>query len=202
MTKARQHTRTNSHHRRLLAATAAAAIVATLTAGCTKDSDDNKAAPSPSPTPRTSASASGSTDPQAAEKAKVLAAYNSFWAESVKAYATGTEKNTKLVNYSAKSAFNEALADLTKMKAAGIAKKGSPGHRAEATTLDMSGERPRAGVTDCLDLSTWQTVNIATGEVRPYPSEQPLRYITTAEVELWAGQWLVVKLTPDGDRKC
>ncbi|MFF3431417.1 hypothetical protein [Streptomyces sp. NPDC002602] len=201
MTKARQHTRTNSH-RRLLAATAAAAIVATLTAGCTKDSDDNKAAPSPSPTPSTSASASGSTDPQTAEKAKVLAAYDGFWAESVKAYETGTEKNTKLVYFAAKDALNDALTDITSMRKAGTVTKGSPGHRSEATALNMSGEHPTATVTDCLDLSTWQTVDRATGKVQPYPSEQPLRYIAVAEVELWAGRWMVVKMTPDGDRKC
>ncbi|MER7467896.1 hypothetical protein [Streptomyces sp. NPDC097981] len=196
MTTARQHhTRTT----RLRAAAAITAAVATLTTGCTTDAKDDKAAPA---SPGPSASPTASVDPQAAEKQHVLAAYDGFWAESVKAYATGTEKDTRLVDFAAKAALDRTLADIANMQKAGVAKQGSPGHKSEATALNLSGERPTATVTDCLDLSTWQTVERATGTVRPYPSAQPMRYVAVAEIEQWAGRWMVVKMTPNGDNKC
>ncbi|THA49423.1 hypothetical protein [Streptomyces sp. A1136] len=201
MTTARQH-QTHTARRRLLAATAVTAVTATvavLTAGCTSDAKEDKAS---TPRPGLSTSPSASTDPQAAEKSKALAAYSGFWTESVKAYETGTEKDTKLVNFAAKTALNDALTDLANMRKAGTVTKGSPGHRPEVTAVNMAGEHPGITITDCLDLSTWQTVDRATGKVQPYPPEQPLRYVAVAETELWAGQWMVVKMTPDGDRRC
>ncbi|MFF4104312.1 hypothetical protein [Streptomyces sp. NPDC001903] len=196
MTTAYQHNTRTTRGRRFLAATAVAATVAAVTAGCAKD---NKAAPPPlSPT----ASPSTSTDLQATEKAKVLAAYDSFWGETVKAYAAGSDKDTKLVNFAANSALDDALTDIANMQKAGTTMQGSPGHRAEATAFNPSGEHPKATVTDCLDISTWQTVERATNKIQPYPTEQPLRYVAIAEVEQWAGQWMVVRMTPNGDRTC
>lgn len=198
MTTAQHHSaRTTRRHRRILAAAAIAATVAAVTTGCTKKTE---AEPSPSSPPATSPSPS--TDPQAADKDKVLATYNGFWTESVKAYAAGTEKDTKLVDFASGSALDRTLTDLANMQKAGVAKQGSPGHLPEVTALNLTGERPTATVTDCLDLSTWQTIERSTGKVRPYPSEQPMRYVAIAEVEQWAGQWTVVKMTPNGDRTC
>ncbi|MGW0751973.1 hypothetical protein [Streptomyces sp. NPDC002587] len=196
MTTARQHHTRTTRCRRFLAAAAIAAATAALTTACTKDT---KAVPPP-PSPTTSTSTTA--DPQAAEKAKVLAAYNDFWTESVKAYAAGSDKDTQLVKFAANKALDEALTDITNLEKAGLTMQGAPGHRAETTSLQMSGERPRASVTDCLDLSTWRTVNRSTGKVEPYPSEQPLRYLAVAEVEQWSGQWMVVTMTPNGERTC
>ncbi|WP_037636576.1 hypothetical protein [Streptomyces katrae] len=197
MTPARQHhTRTT----RLLAAAAATAALAALATSCTSSAKDDKARATASPSP--SASPTASTDPQAAEKAKVLAAYDGFWAESVKAYEKGTDKDTRLVDFAAGSALDETLTDLANMLEAGVAKQGSPGHRPETTTLSLSAERPTATVSDCLDLSSWHTTDRSTGTVRPYPSNQPLRYIAVAQVEQHAGRWMVVKITPNGDRTC
>ncbi|MFG2716231.1 hypothetical protein ACGFX2_37725 [Streptomyces goshikiensis] len=192
-------TRSSAHRRILTAATAAALTAAALVTGCSKDgktADPTSAPPSPSSSPTLSA------DPQAAEKAKVLAAYTGFWAESVKAYAAGSDKDTQLVKYAAKKALDEALTDVTNLQKAGLAMQGAPGHRAEATSLHMSGEHPRATVTDCLDISTWRTVNRSTGKEEPSPSGQPMRYVAVAEVEQWSGQWMVVTMTPNGDRTC
>ncbi|MFB7054210.1 hypothetical protein ACFCXT_13970 [Streptomyces vinaceus] len=194
MTTTRHHdTRTT----RLRAAVTVA--VATLITGCATDAKDDKAAPtSPSP----NISPTSSADPQASEKAKILAAYDGFWSESVKAYEKGTDKETRLVDFAAGSALDETLTDLANMQEAGVAKKGSPGHRPETTALNLSAEQPKATVSDCLDLSSWHTTDRSTGNVRPYPSNQPLRYIAVAQVEQHAGRWMVVKITPNGDRTC
>ncbi|UUU37549.1 hypothetical protein [Streptomyces sp. NBC_00162] len=196
MTTARQHHTRTARRRRLLAAVALAATTAALATGCSKEP---KASPAPS---SSSASPSPTADPQAAEKAAVLAAYNGFWSESVKAYAAGSDKDTQLVKFAANKALDEALTDITNLDKAGLAMQGAPGHRAETTSLTMTGERPRATVTDCLDLSTWRTVNRSTGKEEPYPSGQPLHYLAVAEVEQWSGQWMVVTMTPNGDRTC
>ncbi|MGG8410360.1 hypothetical protein ACM614_29295 [Streptomyces sp. 12297] len=181
--------------RRILAATAIA--LTGLLAGCAEDKNTTDAAP-----PKPSASPSPSADPQAAEKARVLAAYTGFWSESVKAYAAGSDKGTELVKYAANQALDDALTDIANQKKAGLTMQGAPGHRAEASALYMTGERPRATITDCLELSSWRTVDLSTGKEVPYPSEQPLRYVAVAEVEQWSGRWMVVTMTPNGDRTC
>lgn len=194
-------TTTGQHHNRirrgrLLTTAVLAAAVTIVTAGCTKEPKASPPAISPTASP------SPATDPQAAEKTAVLAAYNSFWSESVKAYAAGSDKDTQLVKYAAKKALDEALTDITNLEKNGLVMQGAPKHRAQTTALTMTGERPRATVTDCLDISTWRTVERSTGKEQPNPSEQPLRYEAVAEVEQWSGQWMVVTMTPNGDRTC
>ncbi|AYV32221.1 hypothetical protein EES41_36300 [Streptomyces sp. ADI95-16] len=187
-------------HRRIFTATTAAVLTATaLLTGCSKD--DKAADPAPAP-PSPSASPSPSADPQAAEKSKVLAVYDAFWGEAVKAYEAGTEKDTKLVNYASKDALNQTLTDIASMQRAGTAMKGTPGHLAEVSALNMSGERPTATISDCFDLSTWKITDRASGQAKPFPTEQPMRYITEFDAELQGGQWMLTKFVRHGDRTC
>ncbi|MFG2753935.1 hypothetical protein [Streptomyces xanthophaeus] len=179
-------------------AAAVAAAVATLTVGCAGESKDDKAAPTPAP----SASPSPSADDQAAEKAKVLAVYEAFWAESVKAYEAGSEDGTKLVNYATGDALNQTLTDIANMKRAGTAMKGTPGHRSEVSALNMSGDRATATISDCFDLSTWKIIERSNGQVKPFPTEQPMRYVTEFSAEVQGGQWMLTKFTRHGDRTC
>ncbi|MCX4546903.1 hypothetical protein [Streptomyces sp. NBC_01565] len=195
----RRRTRSAVHRRILTPTTAAALTAAALLTACSKN--DKAANPSPvSPSP--SASPTLSADPQAAEKAKVLAAYNGFWNESVKAYEAGSEKGTKLVNYASKDALNQTLTDIASMQRAGTAMKGTPGHRAEVSALNMSGARPSAMISDCFDLSTWKIIDRASGQVKPFPTEQPMRYITEFDAELQGGHWMLTKFVRHGDRAC
>ncbi|WP_257042317.1 hypothetical protein [Streptomyces sp. TLI_55] len=128
--------------------------------------------------------------------------YDTFWAEQVKAYAQGDTKGTELKKYATKEALGGVLGDLLVMKKAGTATKGAPTHRAEVTALVLSGSTPTATVEDCLDISNWKTIKKQSGQVQPFPSNQPLRYITTAKAEKWGKQWMITKLTPEGDRRC
>lgn len=70
------------------------------------------------------------------------------------------------------------------------------------TALSLTGKIPQASLRDCLDISKWQTVKAKTGVVQPFPSTQPLRYVTTAKAEKWGKQWMITELTPDGNRTC
>ncbi|MGW5465433.1 hypothetical protein [Streptomyces sp. NPDC003996] len=94
------------------------------------------------------------------------------------------------------------MGDLLTMKQAGTATTGAPTHRAEVTSLTLAGSVPTAILQDCLDISSWKTIKKSTGKVQPFPSNQPLRYLTTAKAEKWGKQWMFTELTPDGKRTC
>ncbi|MEU8501531.1 hypothetical protein AB0C86_33120 [Streptomyces lavendulae] len=202
MTTARQH-QTRTAQRRLLAAAAVTATLAGLTAGCGGDSGDNKAAPaSPSPSASPSVSPSVSADPQTAEKAKLLDRYAAFWVEAVKAYETGSVNGTKVVFYASDEALNWTITDVSKLYRAGGFMKGAPGHRPEVSELNMPGGNPTAKISDCFDLSSWQTIERSSGKVLPYPTEQPMKYITEFDAKFVNGEWWLTKITQHGDRTC
>ncbi|MEU0852481.1 hypothetical protein ABZ387_31630 [Streptomyces flaveolus] len=62
--------------------------------------------------------------------------------------------------------------------------------------------RPKASLSDCMDISKWQTYSTKKDKVLPMPTNQPLRYIATATAERWKGQWLITAFTTHGDRTC
>lgn len=174
-----------------------------LTACGGSGNSDSSATNSPSPSSAsTPTTASASTDPQAEAKADVLKAYGAFWGEQVKAYANADIKGTALKKYATKEALGRAMGDVLIMQKAGTATTGSPSHDAKVTSLTLTGATPKATVQDCLDISNWKTVKKKTGAVQPFPSTQPLRYVTTAKAEKWGKQWMITELTPDGTRTC
>ncbi|MFM9499732.1 hypothetical protein ACKI1Q_39860 [Streptomyces galilaeus] len=132
----------------------------------------------------------------------MLAAYDAFWREQVKAYGQADIKGTDLKKYATKEALGGAMGDVLVMKKAGTATTGAPVHDATVTSLSPSSSTAKATVEDCLDISNWKTVKKQSGKVQPFPTNQPLRYITTAKVEKWGNQWMVTKLTPEGGRTC
>ena len=146
--------------------------------------------------------ASARTDPQSQAKADVLTAYDGFWDAQVKAYAKASIKGTDLEKYATKKALGRAMGDVLVMQKAGTATTGAPTHDAKVTSLTLTGATPKATVQDCLDISNWKTVKRKTGIVRPFPSTQPLRYVTTAKAEKWGKQWMITEVTPDGTRTC
>ncbi|MFF3489491.1 hypothetical protein ACFYXC_40630 [Streptomyces sp. NPDC002701] len=180
-----------------------AGVLVTLTA-CGRGDHSGESAKSPTPTSGTSAPAPSLSraDPQAQAKGSVLQAYDNFWAEQVKAYGQADIKGTDLKTYATKEALGRAMGDVLVMKEAGTATKGAPAHDAQVTSLALTGKTPKASVRDCLDISDWRTVKKKTGAVQPFPSNQPLRYVTTAKAEKWGTQWMITELTPDGKRTC
>ncbi|MER6030679.1 hypothetical protein [Streptomyces sp. NPDC001851] len=169
---------------------------------CSSSHGGNKAsehtpASASSPTAPTSSAA-----PDAPEKAAVLKTYDAFWAEQVKAYARGDVQGTDLKKYATEKALGEAMGDVLVMKKGGNATTGAPKHQAQVTQMTLTGAIPKAVVQDCLDISTWKTVNRKSGQVQPFPSNQPLRYITTSKAEKWGKRWMITEVTPEGDRTC
>ncbi|MFD6243068.1 MULTISPECIES: hypothetical protein [Streptomyces] len=51
------------------------------------------------------------------------------------------------------------------------------------------------------DLKDWETTR--DGKPLPLPSEQPMRYRTTAQAEQWDdGRWRVIQYTQHGEQTC
>ncbi|WP_261386602.1 hypothetical protein [Streptomyces sp. BK340] len=161
-----------------------------------KDKGNQTAAAVPSTTKPASA------DPEAAEKTAVLQAYDSYWNEQVKAYTRADIKGTGLKKYATERALTRAMGDLLVMQKAGTATTGRPGHKVEVTSLTLTGKIPKASLRDCLDISNWKTVKRNTGQVKPFPPNQPLRYLTTVSAEKWGKQWMITDAAPDGTKTC
>lgn len=170
---------------------------------CSSDGGSDSPAKQPSATSSSAhPSASPSADPQTAGRKDVLATYSAFWDEQVKAYNQADIKGTDLKKYATKKALGQAMVDVLVMQQAGTATKGAPTHRAEVTSLTLTESVPKATVRDCLDISHWNTIKKKSGQVKPFPSAQPLRYMTTAKAERWGKQWLIAEVTPDGKQTC
>ncbi|MEW2233189.1 hypothetical protein AB0886_13750 [Streptomyces sp. NPDC024062] len=141
-------------------------------------------------------------DPDAAEKAAVLASYTSMWVEQMKAYRVASPDGTKLDDFATLDALSMFERDLATMKKNNTRVTGGVGHDAEVAELDMAAKIPTATVEDCIDLSKWKAER-TTGEPIPLPTAQPLRYIATATVERWDNnRWMVTEYKPDGKQTC
>ncbi|WP_433456366.1 hypothetical protein ACQPXS_46605 (plasmid) [Streptomyces sp. CA-142005] len=183
--------------------------VVTLTwvlAGCGGSDGDAKApatAPNVSQKP-TSASAglTAPPDPHADQKVAVLAAYNRMTTEQAKAYRQASAKGTALEKYATLDALSKIDVDLYRMKEAGTVVRGEIGHDAKVTDLDMTTTTPKASLSDCVDLSKYETYDTRTKRVIPLPTNQPLRYIATAKAERWQGRWMVTDINTQGGGSC
>ncbi|MFD8952516.1 hypothetical protein ACFV0B_27100 [Streptomyces xanthophaeus] len=141
-------------------------------------------------------------DPQQAEKTAVLAAYSAMSAEQLKAYRAADAKGTELEKYATAEALGQIRNDLARMKEARTLVRGDIGHQAEVTALDLEATTPRATLSDCVDLSKYETYDTRAQKVIPLPAEQPLRYVMTVTAERWDGRWMVTAINPQDGPAC
>ncbi|MFJ2590868.1 hypothetical protein [Streptomyces sp. NPDC087538] len=186
---------------RHVAALYGAVPLALLLAGCGGGDDGSKPSAAP-PAASRPAPATSAADPDAADKAAVLASYTSMWGEQMKAYRQADAKGTDLKKYAALNALSKFEADLAHMKKNSTVIRGDLGHSPKVTALDTAGKLPKATVQDCVDLAKWETLDTKTGKPIPLPTSQPLRYVATATAEKWPGGWMITDYTPDGARTC
>lgn len=170
--------------------------------GCGGGDGDGKPSAAPSAAASTPGAAKASADPQAVEKAAVLAVYEAMSAEQAKAYKVASAKGTQLEKYATLNALSKVELDLARMKQAGTVVRGEIGHDAKVTALDMDAKTPKATLSDCVDLSKYETYDTKAGKVIPLPTEQPLRYVATVTAERWDGRWMVTDINPQGGPTC
>ncbi|MGW7671952.1 hypothetical protein ACWGJX_33355 [Streptomyces sp. NPDC054775] len=137
------------------------------------------------------------------EKAAVVESYLRMWGEQMKAYRKADAEGTALEKYATYEALAQFRNDLDGMKKAGTVVRGQLAHHGTTVTgLDLGATTPKASLSDCMDISAWQTYSTKNNKVIPIPSTQPLRYVATATAERWKGQWLITTFTTHGDRSC
>ncbi|MEU5525258.1 hypothetical protein ABZ759_32750 [Streptomyces sp. NPDC047860] len=113
-----------------------------------------------------------SPDPEAADKAAVLKAYEGMTTEQAKAYRTASEQGTDLEKYATLDALGKIRNDLARLKNSGAIVRGEIGHDARVTSLDMDGETPTAQLSDCVDLARYETYYLKAKKVIPLPTAQ------------------------------
>ncbi|MFF7183516.1 hypothetical protein [Streptomyces sp. NPDC008121] len=157
----------------------------------------------PATTTAAPAPATTSADPQAAEKKAVLASFEGMWTEQGKANAKADAKGTALRKYTALDALSKIENNLARMRQSGIVIRGELGHSGTAvTTLDLTPRTPKAVVTTCVDLSTYERYDTRAKKTIPLPSNQPVRYLMTIHTEKWPTGWIVTDLQQEGARTC
>ncbi|MEV6461498.1 hypothetical protein AB0M66_23045 [Streptomyces albidoflavus] len=190
-------------HRKRLAGAAGAVALTVLLAGCGGEPGPKEAAPDANGAPSPSASsppASASSDPKSAEEQAALAAYQGMWRAHAVAVQKASEKGTRIEDYASGEALATIRQDIRTMREAGTRANGKLGHEPKAK-VDLKSSPPTATITDCLDLKDWETTR--DGKPLPLPSEQPMRYRTTAQAEQWDdGRWRVIQYTQQGEQTC
>ncbi|MFH9390330.1 hypothetical protein ACH4KV_26650 [Streptomyces albidoflavus] len=190
-------------HRKRLAGAAGAVALTVLLAGCGGEPGPKEAAPDANGAPSPSASsppASASSDPKSAEEQAALAAYQGMWRAHAVAVQKASEKGTRIEDYASGEALATIRQDIRTMREAGTRANGKLGHEPKAK-VDLKSSPPTATITDCLELKDWETTR--DGKPLPLPSEQPMRYRTTAQAEQWDdGRWRVIQYTQQGEQTC
>jgi hypothetical protein len=184
---------------------AAVVIATTVLTACssTEDQKGPKATLDPSqstaptgatPSQKPSASATG-------DAAKVQAAYEGYWDESIAAYAKGTITGTKLKKYAVAYAYSDVKTDLAELHSQGFIATGKPTFDPVYGNIDSSRKTPRSTFTDCVDITKWTLVKKATGKPVELPKERLTRYVSHVTAEKWYGHWVIVRATQE-EKSC
>ncbi|MET9607038.1 hypothetical protein ABZZ17_18460 [Streptomyces sp. NPDC006512] len=201
MTTARPH-QTRTARRRLLTSVAVVAAATALTAGCTGESKDNKAAapsaPASSVAPTPSAAPSVSVDPEAADKAEVQTAYTRYWDVLTAAYSTADPQHSELGKVVTGTALVQNQQDLAQYRKGGRIFAGKPQHSNIVVTFKPEAKLKTAVITDCLDISQWKPVEKSSGTEVKLPESRLLRYVNTVIVEKWPNGWMVLEDNQEG----
>ena len=171
-----------------------------VVAGCTASTDSTPtptptAAPTQTTTPTESPFPSLTPDQESA-----LAAYLGFRDVQVRAEADPDQPVPELEDFAADQALVDELANLATLSQAGIAMSGEPVlDPAIADTVDA--DPPTVTIEDCVDVSGWGPVYVATGESAAAPGS-PERVLATATVSPREGTWKVVEIATDRSGEC
>ncbi|MER7692410.1 hypothetical protein [Streptomyces sp. NPDC097610] len=170
------------------------ALVA-LTAGCSSSGGDGgEAKKTTSPTP------TKSTDPDAAEKTAVLEVYRSMWQARNRTYATA-KLDSKLDDYAGNKALSNIKTTLLYYQDHDTVLKGEPVNTPEITGIDTAAKPMKASITDCVDTSHYDEVNVKTGKKVPV-GKAPTRVVYNATAINSNGKWIIWTTEIDRGRRC
>jgi len=182
------------------AAVGSSLVLLTLVAGCGGGHGDGKASASATtPTP-TATTTTAAADPQASEKAAVLAAYTGMTTAEEHSYVTG-KLDPNLQKYAGGKAFTDIETTLFDAQQSGTVDRGTVTRSPKVTTIDTTSVPLKATVVDCADSTHYSTVYAKTGKAIPY--DGPRRHVVTSTAaRSTTGTWKIYTYVIERDRTC
>jgi hypothetical protein len=171
-----------------------------LVTGCTASSE-----PTPTTTPtgaptQTAAPTESPSPSLTPDEESALAAYVGFRNIQVQAEADPDQPVPELEDFAADQALVDELANLATLSQAGIAMSGEPVFDPTVTDT-VDGDTPSVTIEDCVDVSGWVPVYVATGESAAAPGS-PQSVLATATVSPRDGTWKVIEIATDRRGQC
>jgi hypothetical protein len=168
-----------------------------LTACSSPDGKDE--ATEKSPTASQSPTESAAADPKETAKKEAIAAYGAYWREMEKLYADQTGKSAHLDQYAASAALKNAQADSKRAHDGGNVIVGDVTiTESTVTKADATAKIPNVALSNCLDISKWQTVDAKTKKPADLPDNRLLKYLIVSTVEKYPEGWRVTRDEPQG----
>ncbi|MCD9904542.1 hypothetical protein LUR56_39705 [Streptomyces sp. MT29] len=178
----------------------AAVPLALVLTGCGGGGDDLKPvfptlkAPSPAP--------AASADPDAAEKAAVLKAYEGLTEAEARSYATA-KLDPELETYAGHKALADIKATIFYHQQQNTRMQGTVAREPKVDTIDTASDPLEATITDCADSSQYEEIEAKSGKVRKLKSPGPRRhYVTSTAQRARTGEWKIYTYTIERDRTC
>ncbi|MCA1224236.1 hypothetical protein [Streptomyces sp. 8L] len=184
------------HGRGRWAALAGALALCAVVTGCGSGGSDSKVAAAPS----TTAVSRAPADPDAAQKAAVLAAYRSMTDAEARTYATA-KLDPGLSRYAVDHALTDIKLTLYAQQQAGTVQKGSVTRSPKVTAIDTADDPMKATVTDCADSTHYNEVDAKTGKATPYNGSRR-HVVTVTAMRPKSGTWRFFTYTIDRQRTC
>lgn len=180
------------------AAVGGAVVLAVVLAACGGGNGDAKAtATTPAAVVTTTALPA---DPDAADKAAVLAAYAGMTGAAERTFATG-KLDAKVETYAADKALAGIKVTMVYYQDHGTVTKGVVTHSPKVTAINTASDPLKAVVTDCADSTHYDDVDAKTGKVVPYSG--PRRHVVTSTaMRSRTGAWKFYTSVIERDRTC
>jgi hypothetical protein len=176
------------------------ALGATLAlTGCSSSDGKHDDAAATSPSVSQAPPTSATPDPKETAKKEAIAAYAAYWREMQKLYADPTGKSARLDQYAASAALKNAQADAKRAHADGNIIIGDVTVAASTVTKTVAtGRIPNVTLSNCLDISRWETVDAKTKKPADLPDNRLLKYVIVSTVEKYPEGWRVTRDEPQG----
>ncbi|WP_448060650.1 hypothetical protein [Cellulomonas hominis] len=193
-----------SNRKQLRNAAALALVAAVFFAACTGTDDDPGQTPTPSvsPSPTAAPTPTPTVDPTiAAAEAAILEAYQGYWDAKVTSFADPTKaQDPNLQVFAVDTALTDAQAAIFSFQSNGIAVVGEPLLAPVVSDITL-GDAQSASISDCVDITNWQPVYVATG-ASAAPADQNLRVPTESTAYFFDGHWTIRTSVVDREHTC
>lgn len=130
----------------------------------------------------------------------ILTVYRAWWDARVRYMADPTNEPTEL-SYNSQDKALGAVRDAADIYAFnGIVNTGAPVISPEVSDVSFEASGS-ATIRDCIDVTNWQPVYVATGESAAAP-DQPTRGVAVSTAFIYDGRWVIGSTAVDRDASC